>query len=127
MTGLLENCVRFKAATFLGLEVTMLVIAFGAIGLFGHIHWSLDVNNSAAFVRQTLVPIFCLVVSFYYNDLYDLRVVRSFTDFCTQVPQALGIAFILLAAVLTVFPSVRVEGASSVSTVGALLIVISLV
>lgn len=118
---------RFKVAALLGLEIAILLVAFVAIGLFGHIHWSLDMNDHATFARQTLVPIFCLVVSFYYNDLYDLRVVRNFTDFCTHVPQALGIAFILLAAISTMFPNVRVAGASSVSTVGVLLIVISLV
>jgi sugar transferase (PEP-CTERM system associated) len=119
--------VRFKVAALLGLEIAMLVGAFIVIGLLGTIHWSLDVSDPATFARQTSVPIFCLIVSFYYSDLYDLRAVRSFSDFCAQVPQALGIAFILLAAISTVFPSVRVPGASSVSTVGVLLIVVSLV
>ncbi len=118
---------RSKAATLLGIEVGMLAIALGLVGTYGHVHWSLNVANSAIFARQTLVPVFCLVVSFYYNGLYDLRVVRSFTDFCNHVPQAFGIAFILLAALSTMFPSVRVEGMSPISTVGALLVVLSLV
>jgi exopolysaccharide biosynthesis polyprenyl glycosylphosphotransferase len=119
--------VKFRIVTLLGFEIGLLVVALGAIGMFAHVHWSLEATNSSIFVRQTLIPIFCLVVSFYYNDLYDLRTVRSFSDFCALVPQALGVAFILLAAISTIFPSVRVEGMSSASTVGALLFTLSLV
>ena len=40
----------------------------------------------------------CCVVSFYYNDLYDLRVVPRFWDFASRLPQAVGVALMLLAA-----------------------------
>ena len=83
--------------------------------------------SSLSATRQVLIPGLCLIVSFYYNDMYDLRVVRNFTDFCTHVPQAVGVAFILLAALSTIFPGIRVEDTSPVSTVRALLIVIGVV
>lgn len=115
---------RFKTATLLGLEIAMLVTALGAIGLFGPMHSSLGVTDLNSAIQRVIAPVLCLVVSFYYNDLYDLRVVRSFTHFCTQVPQALGVAFILLAVVSTMSPGARVDGtSSSVSTAGALVIV----
>jgi exopolysaccharide biosynthesis polyprenyl glycosylphosphotransferase len=39
----------------------------------------------------------CFVVSFYYNDLYDLRIVPTFRDFASRLLQAIGVALILLA------------------------------
>ncbi len=118
---------KFRIVTLIGIEIGLLVVALGIIGMFVNVHWALDATNSVILIRQTFVPIFCLVVSFYYNDLYDLRTVRSFSDFCAVVPQALGVTFILLAAISTIFPSERVEGMSSLSTLGALLFTLGLV
>ena len=114
---------RFKTATLLGAEIAMLTLSLGAIKIVDPTYSSLGVIDVEFVVKRILAPVLCLVVSFYYNDLYDLRVVRSFTHFCTQIPQALGVSFILLAVVSTIFPGVRVEGASSASTAGALVMV----
>ncbi|PYM94893.1 MAG: hypothetical protein DME04_06485 [Candidatus Rokuibacteriota bacterium] len=52
---------------------------------------------------------FCLGVSFYYNDLYDLRIVRTFGDFAPRLLQGFGVAFILLAVSYAVFPHIKVS------------------
>lgn len=38
----------------------------------------------------------CFVVAFYFNNLYDLRIVRSFKDFLSRFPQSLALALLLL-------------------------------
>jgi exopolysaccharide biosynthesis polyprenyl glycosylphosphotransferase len=60
-------------------------------------------------IWQALVPSFCCIVAFYYNDLYDLRIVRSFGEFASRLLQSFGVALILLAAFYTVFPAMRVS------------------
>jgi sugar transferase (PEP-CTERM system associated) len=50
----------------------------------------------------------CCIVAFYYNDLYDLRVVRSFSEFGSRLLQAFGVALILLAGFYTLFPDTRI-------------------
>ena len=47
-------------------------------------------------LAKALAISLCCVVSFYYNDLYDLRVVRTFGAFLTRLFNAFGVAFILL-------------------------------
>lgn len=67
----------------------------------------------------------CCIVSFYYNDLYDLRTVRSFSAFASRLLQSFGVAFILLAGFYTIFPKANIaEGpfASSLLIIVALLL-----
>ena len=116
---------RFKVATFLGIEVGILSIAFGAICLLEQSYSTFRVLRSISASQQVLISGFCLIVSFYYNDLYDLRVVRNFTEFCANVLPALGIAFFLLFtlfAISKIFPGILVVDSSTVIT---LLIVVS--
>jgi FlaA1/EpsC-like NDP-sugar epimerase len=117
--------VRFKVATFLGIEAGILSIAFGAICLLEQSYSTFRVLRSISASQQVLISGFCLIVSFYYNDLYDLRVVRNFTEFCANVLPALGIAFFLLFtlfAISKIFPGILVVDSSTVIT---LLIVVS--
>jgi len=53
----------------------------------------------------------CCVVSFYYNDLYDLRIVRNFGAFGARLLHAFGVAFILLAGLYAVFRPLRISNA----------------
>ena len=62
-----------------------------------------------AALQQAIAPSLCCVVSFYYNDLYDLRIVHGFRDFWVRLPQAFGVGFILLAACYTIVPDVRIS------------------
>lgn len=50
------------------------------------------------------------IVAFYYNDLYDLRIVRSFSEFGSRLLQSFGVALILLAGFYTLFPDTRIAG-----------------
>jgi len=50
------------------------------------------------------------IVAFYYNDLYDLRIVRSFSEFGSRLLQSFGVALILLAGFYTLFPETRIAG-----------------
>ena len=65
----------------------------------------------------------CCFVVFYYSDLYDLRVARSFGEFASRMFQSFGIAFLLLAASYGLFPDTRIAQGSFVSS---LLIVLGL-
>src|SRR5262247_2720763 len=58
-------------------------------------------------LAQAMAPSICCAVSFYYNGLYDLRIVHSFRAFTLRVPQAFGVAFILLAACYMLLPGAR--------------------
>ena len=53
-----------------------------------------------------------LHTAFYYNDLYDLRVVRSFSLFASRLLQSFGVALMLLALFYTIVPDAGMtEGA----------------
>jgi len=69
-------------------------------------HWT----DAALLLTKALAISLCCVVAFYYNDLYDLRIVRTFAEFATRLFQAFGVAFILLAVLYTVFPAIRIAG-----------------
>jgi exopolysaccharide biosynthesis polyprenyl glycosylphosphotransferase/polysaccharide deacetylase family protein (PEP-CTERM system associated) len=58
----------------------------------------------------------CCVVSFYYNDLYDLHIVRSFGGFTARLLQSFGVAFILLAFFYALFPGARITEGVFVSS-----------
>ena len=121
---------KFKAATLLGVDIAVLVIALGAFWLFAQTPPTFDVPNVVAALQQLLILGLCLIISFYYNNLYDLRVVRNFTDFCTHVPPALAVAFILWAVLVIIFQGLQPGMLSSVSLgsiVSLFLIVISAV
>lgn len=85
------------------------------------VNW-LDV---AAVVGQAGVVTGCCIVAFYYNDLYNLQIVRDFGEFASRLLQSFGVAFILLAGCYFLFPATRLaEGpfASSLLLIaGALL------
>jgi exopolysaccharide biosynthesis polyprenyl glycosylphosphotransferase len=68
----------------------------------------IDWIDVAGVLGQALALSACCIVAFYYNDLYDLRVVRTFGDFAVRLLQAFGVAFILLAGFYTLFPGTRI-------------------
>jgi sugar transferase (PEP-CTERM system associated) len=80
----------------------------------------LDWIDAAVVLGQALAFASCCIVAFYYNDLYDLRIVRSFGEFVTRLIQGLGVAFILLAGFYTVFPGARVSQAPFLSSLGVM-------
>ena len=68
-------------------------------------HWT----DGAFILTQALAVSLCCVVSFYYNELYDLRIVRTFGQFAVRLFQAFGVAFILLAGLYAVSPAIRLS------------------
>jgi len=92
-----------------GLVLSLAV--FATTFAWGHrlfVDW-LDV---ATMLGQAGVVSLCCIVAFYYNDLYDLRVVRSFSLFASRLLQSFGVALMLLALFYTIVPDAGMtEGA----------------
>jgi exopolysaccharide biosynthesis polyprenyl glycosylphosphotransferase len=86
------------------IEGLALALAVSATAFaWGHrlfVDW-LDV---ATMLGQAGAVSLCCIVAFYYNDLYDLRVVRSFGLFASRLLQSFGVALILLALFYTIVP-----------------------
>jgi exopolysaccharide biosynthesis polyprenyl glycosylphosphotransferase len=83
-----------------------LVLALAVAGsafVWGH-RLFVDWRDVAAMLGQAGAVSLCCIVAFYYNDLYDLRVVRSFGLFASRLLQSFGVALILLALFYAVIP-----------------------
>jgi exopolysaccharide biosynthesis polyprenyl glycosylphosphotransferase len=73
-------------------------------------------------LAQVTTLSFCCLVSFYYNDLYDLRVVPSFGAYASRLLQAFGVALILLSICYVLLPEeVRVPKRALVLSILAIL------
>src|SRR5262245_35668561 len=96
----------------------------GTIFWLGH-PLLLDWTDVATVLGQAAALSACCIVAFYYNDLYDLRMVRSLGGFASRLLQSFGIAMILLAAFYFLFPDTRVTDGpflSSFAVTGGLLL-----
>jgi exopolysaccharide biosynthesis polyprenyl glycosylphosphotransferase len=100
----------------------LLAAVSGAILLWGQ-HSVFQFRDVLPLFLQAALPSVCCIVSFYYNDLYDLRVVRSFGEFSSRLFQSFGVALILLAAVYTFAPTMRISNGPLLSS---LLIIVGL-
>ncbi|PYN36545.1 MAG: hypothetical protein DME01_08490 [Candidatus Rokuibacteriota bacterium] len=88
--------------------VAIFAAVCGTIVLWGTpllTHWS----DVALVLAKALAIALCWAVSFYYNDLYDLRIVRTFADFAPRLVQAFGVTFILLAVLYALLPDVKIS------------------
>src|SRR4030095_4783007 len=79
---------------------------------------------AAVTVAKAVAIALCCIVSFYYNDLYDLRIVRTFGEFAARLFNAFGVTFILLAVLYTMFTAIKI---SSQPFLGSLLIILAIV
>jgi FlaA1/EpsC-like NDP-sugar epimerase len=77
----------------------------------------LDWLDVASLMGQAAIFSLCCIVAFYYNDLYDLRIVRSFGEFATRLLQGLGVALLLLAGFYTIAPDMRAGNGALLSSV----------
>jgi len=66
----------------------------------------------------------CCIVAFYYNDLYDLRIVRTFRDFASRLPQTFGVTFILMAPLYAWVPELKTPNGAFVLSILAILAVL---
>jgi sugar transferase (PEP-CTERM system associated) len=80
----------------------------------------LDWLDVANLLGQAAIFPLCCIVAFYYNDLYDLRVVRSFSQFAPRLLQGLGVALLLLAGFYTIVPDMRAGNGALLSSVLAI-------
>jgi exopolysaccharide biosynthesis polyprenyl glycosylphosphotransferase len=70
----------------------------------------------ATALGQSLAVAGLCIVAFYYNDFYDLRIVRDFPAFATRLLQSFGLALLLLAAFYAVFPEGRIASGALISS-----------
>lgn len=70
----------------------------------------------AAVLGQAFAFSLCFIVAFCYNDLYDLRILRSFGEFASRLPRSFGVTFILLAALYPLFPETQIADGPFVSS-----------
>lgn len=92
------------ALTLAFLEGGSLFAAAGAMLLLWVQPQILDWSDVARVLGQCVALSLCCVVAFYYNDLYDLRIVRNFSEFISRLLQSFGVAFLLLAGFYSLFP-----------------------
>src|SRR5262245_25580013 len=83
-----------------------------------------DWGDVAGVVGQALAVSVTCLLAFYVNDLYDLRVVRSFGEFAPRLVQSVGIVFILLAGLYQLIPMIRL---GERPVLGSLVLVVGLV
>ena len=97
-------------------EGLLLSLAVAATAFaWGHrlfVDW-LDV---ATMLGQAGAVSLCCIVAFYYNDLYDLRVVRSFSLFASRLLQSFGVALIMLGLFYRMVPDARMAEGTFVSS-----------
>ena len=76
-----------------------------------------DVHLAAEILLQALVLSICCIVAFYYNDLYDLYIVRDFEIFLLRLVESLGVAFILIAFSYMLLPETNMANGPFVSSI----------
>ncbi|MEA2625978.1 MAG: hypothetical protein QOD06_2023 [Candidatus Binatota bacterium] len=106
------------------LEVGSLFVIVCSALLFWPNPVPFDAEHAIHRLIQAMLPAACCAVSYYYNDLYDLRVVRSWGEYCRRLLRAVGIACMLLVTFYTLVPETRHAGDPLVSTVGILLLLV---
>jgi exopolysaccharide biosynthesis polyprenyl glycosylphosphotransferase len=94
------------------LEGLVLSLAVSATAFaLGH-RLFVDWIDVATMLGQAGAVSLCCITAFYYNDLYDLRVVRSFSLFASRLLQSFGVALMLLGLFYTIVPDAGMtEGA----------------
>ena len=70
----------------------------------------------ATLLAQSMAICGCCITAFYYNDFYNLRVVKSFRPYAARVLSSFGLAFLLLAGFYALFPTVKIADGPFVSS-----------
>jgi sugar transferase (PEP-CTERM system associated) len=87
--------------------IVLFAAVSGSMFAWGHL-LIVDWIDAAQVVWQAAAISLSCIVAFYYNDLYDLRVVRSFSLFASRLLQSFGVALILLAVFYTLLPNTQI-------------------
>jgi exopolysaccharide biosynthesis polyprenyl glycosylphosphotransferase len=113
-----------RSAAFALSEISVLVLIVGMRTLPAQPtagEWSDLVWHTA----HALAPVLCYYISFYYNDLYDLRAVKNFGEFSARVPQSLGVALILLSVLYALFPELSPAQGPLLGSLSNLLLIVA--
>src|SRR5260221_5826085 len=81
---------------FVIVEMELLFLAMSGVTLLWRSTQTLTWENILLIIEQALAPTLCFFVSFYWNDLYNVRAIKSLGEFYRYFSRALLIAVILL-------------------------------
>lgn len=83
-----------------------------------------SINHSDVILKMVLISVVCLAC-LYYNDLYDLSIIDTYTELSIRLFQALGVAAMILALIYILLPSAILgRGIFILSTLFSILLVI---
>jgi exopolysaccharide biosynthesis polyprenyl glycosylphosphotransferase len=113
----------------MALSVAMIeTVALLAAACLTSVVWGLSARANpadfAAVLRESAALSLCCMVSFYYNDLYDLRLVRGFRDFVPRLGRSLAATAVIVVLAAPLLPA-RALDAALVATL--LVMVVALV
>ena len=97
---------RYVSQRHLTLFTGELLVIFGSMAFVAHRYHPSDEPFTAIW-KVALVTALCLLCV-YYNDLYDLTVVRTSREVVIRLLQAVGTALILLALIYLALPTLMV-------------------
>jgi len=97
------------ALTLALIEGGLLFASILAATLFWEQRIVRDVTDAVTLLSHVAAVCACCIVAFYYNDLYNLRVVWSFRGFAARLLSSLGLAFVLLALLYAALPEAAVD------------------
>src|SRR5688500_13222673 len=93
---------RYVSQRHLTVFTGELLVTFGSMTLVAY-QYRADGDLLSAASRGALVTILCLLC-LYYNDLYDLTVVRTSREVVIRLLQAVGMALIAIALIALAAP-----------------------
>ena len=93
------------------MATALLIIEGGAIFVAASATMFVSTRDTLDLFPQAIAFSLCCLAAFDYNDLYDVRTVRNFSDFVHRLPKALGMAFIpiLACSVLILQPDAAIK------------------
>jgi exopolysaccharide biosynthesis polyprenyl glycosylphosphotransferase len=101
------------------------VAILGAVWL-ALILWAAAPRAPEGSLAPAAAVVVCALVSFYYNDLYDLRLSRTLSAFAARLPQALAIMLVLWGGLQTLWPALGVPMAPSLAALAAVIAAVML-
>jgi sugar transferase (PEP-CTERM system associated) len=114
-----KRYVSGRSLTVFGAEI---VLIFGSIAVAAHLHRPIG-DQAVVLWKIALVTALCLLC-LYYNDCYDLTLVRSNRELIVRLLQAAGAATIILAAMYFAVPSLAIGDGIFVRSLAVFLVAI---
>jgi sugar transferase (PEP-CTERM system associated) len=115
---LFNRHVSGRSLTVFAFEV---VLISGSIALAGEIY---GIGGSRAFLWRLLIVTALCQLIFYYNDLYDLTIIRSRRELVARLLQAAGSAAILIAVTRVAVPSVTLDPRTFVTALSVFVVAV---